>query len=71
MINKEVILGGLIAGMAIMIVVTVAVRVVLWYATVNKERNFCKLVKPIALVLFAFISPDYAFYLDSNKKSGN
>ena len=64
-------MGGLIAGMAIMLVATAAVRVILWYATVNKERDFCKIVKPIALVLFAFISPDYAFYLDSNKKSGN
>lgn len=62
---------GLIAGMAIMLVATAGVRVVLWYATVNKERNFCNVVRTIALVLFAFISPDYAFYLDSNKKSGN
>lgn len=64
-------MGGLIAGMAIIFAVTAVIRAILWYATVNKERNFCKVVKTIALVLFAFISPDYAFYLDSNKKSGN
>ena len=71
MTEKEFILGGFIVGIVIMFAVTAVIRTILWYATVNKERNFCKVVKTIALVLFAFISPDYAFYLDSNKKSGN
>ena len=64
MINKEFILGGLIVGIVIMLAVTAAIRAILWCATVNNERNFCKIVKTIALVLFAFLSPDYvAAYL--------
>lgn len=64
MINKEFILGGLIVGIVIMLAVTAVIRAILWYASVNNERNFCKVVRTIALVLFVFISPDYvAAYL--------
>ena len=64
MTEKEFILGGIIAGMAIMFVATAVIRAILWYATVNKERDFCNVVKTIGLWFFALISPDYvAAYL--------
>ena len=54
--------------MVIMLVVTVAVRVVLLQATTNKGMTLGKIVRTVALVLFAFVSPDYvAAYLSKVK----
>ena len=68
MISKELIWYAIPLGMVIMLVVTVAVRVVLLQTTTNKGMTLGKIVRIVALVLFAFVSPDYvAAYLSKVK----
>lgn len=68
MISKELIWYAIPLGMVIMLGMTVAVRVVLLQATINKRMTFGKIVRTVALVLFAFVSPDYvAAYLSKAK----